>query len=440
MLTKNEFQKEMEKGLTEAFGEYNCEVVHANIPYDAGTREALIVRLDQDNPIGPVLYTDPLYEAYQAGKPVGQILKEETETVQEFFKAKIEVPELTVDNARQSIRFTVVNAQRAESLLKKCPHIEMEDLAAVPRWIISDEASFAVTNDLVSSLRLTKEEVLDIARKNTDGMDFKIRNMNDVLGGMMEQYGVDEGYSSEVLSSAYNPLYVVTSDSGQFGAAALTSDRALQQIGDTLGENYTILPSSRHEILCIKDSEGFETDLLHQMVYSINRTEVHPDDFLSDTVYHYDRTTHTLTRASEPGVPLYLYDREHAIDHGEIELYRDSLRENIKCRDAIENSIRDGYDGMSIDLTATKAVLQKFGPERTQYVLAATVDYKSWDGRFSASNKSWVADLRPEYPAADEYAVRSHPYVLDGYIDQVRRSLEPENEIKMERGGKQWAR
>ena len=95
---------------------------------------------------------------------------------------------------------------------------------------------------------------------------------------------------------------------------------------------------------------------------------------------------------------------------------------------------------MSIDITASKAVLQKFGPERTQYVLAATVDNKSWDGRFSERNKAWAGDLRAEYPAADEYAVRSHPYVLDGYIDQVRRSLEPKNEIKMERGGKQWAR
>lgn len=440
MLTKNEFQKEMEKGLTEAFGEYNCEVFRANLPYDAGTRDALIVRLDQDNPVGPVLYTDPLYEAYQAGKSMEQILKEETDIVREFFNARIEVPELTVENAKQSIRFAVVNAERAEKLLEKCPHIEMEDLAAVPRWIINDEASFAVTNDLVSSMRLTKEEVLDIARKNTDALDFKIRNMNDVLGGMMDQFGVEDGYANEVIPNTYNPLYVVTSDSGQFGAAAMVSDRTLQKIGDTLGENYTILPSSRHEILCIKDSEGFDSEALHQMVYSINRTEVHPDDYLSDTVYHYDRQTHTLTRASEPGVPLYHYDREYAIDHGEIELYRDSLRENIKCRDAIEACIRDGFDGVSIDLTASKAVLQKYGPERTQYVLAATVDNKSWDGRFSERNKAWAGDLRAEYPAADEFAVRSHPYVLDGYIDQVRRSLEPKNEIKMERGGKQWAR
>ena len=95
---------------------------------------------------------------------------------------------------------------------------------------------------------------------------------------------------------------------------------------------------------------------------------------------------------------------------------------------------------MSIDIAASRGVIQKYGPERTKYVLAATVEYKSWDGRFSASNKAWAADLRAEYPASDEFAVRSHPYVLDGYIDQVRRSLEPELNVKMERGGKQWAR
>ena len=420
--TYEEFRVFLQEQLSDAFGDYNATVGFAKIPKDNAVKDALYVRLDKDSPIAPVIYTEPLYEEYASGKALDQIIADTAVDVSRGFR-NTDLPELTVENADKSIRFSLVNANRNEELLSRCPHIEMEDLAAVPRWIINEEQSFVVTNDLAQHLLLTREEVMDIARRNTESMDFSIRNMNDILGDAMLSMGVDDDYAHEILSENKSPLYVVTSKTGMDGSAAMMSDRALQQIGNTLGENYAILPSSRHEILCVADSQGLEPEELHQMVYAINRTEVAPGDYLSDMVYHYDRATHTLDRLSEPGVPLYRYDREYALDRGEQELYRDSLRENIRCRDAIENSIRNGFDGAHLDSAAADRVLREFGSERTQYVLAATVDSKSWDGRFSDSNKVWAASLHAEYPDADRFIVQSHPAVLDGYINQVRESV-----------------
>ena len=67
-------------------------------------------------------------------------------------------------------------------------------------------------------------------------------------------------------------------------------------------------------------------------------------------------------------------------------------RTNEACRDAIDAAIRDGYDGTY--LTAdVKGVLAEFGPERVSYVLAATLQDKTWDQRFSRSNQAWAAAI-----------------------------------------------
>ena len=45
-------------------------------------------------------------------------------------------------------------------------------------------------------------------------------------------------------------------------------------------------------------------------------------------------------------VPLYTASREYARTHDEIPLWRESINENIRCKQAIENAIRQSFDGM----------------------------------------------------------------------------------------------
>ena len=63
-------------------------------------------------------------------------------------------------------------------------------------------------------------------------------------------------------------------------------------------------------------------------------------------------------------------------------------------------------------------------------VLAATVQVKAWDGRFSSANKDWAFTF--DFPDAmndlgfdrrDNYAVNTHPTVLNGFIDLVRQEI-----------------
>ena len=45
---------------------------------------------------------------------------------------------------------------------------------------------------------------------------------------------------------------------------------------------------------------------------------------------------------------LYLYSLDQARREDEVMLWRDSLRENIRCKEAIEKALSENFDGMHL--------------------------------------------------------------------------------------------
>ena len=136
--------------------------------------------------------------------------------------------------------------------------------------------------------------------------------------------------------------------------------------------------------------------------------------------------------AVEPAVntPVYHESAAYAREHGELDLFRQSHQANIACKKDIEEAISKNFDGMRLNKRAVTEVLEKYGPERVGLVLAATVQTKEWDGRFSPSNKDWAFTFDfPDTKTAlgfdrrDDYAVTSHPAVLDGFITGIRNEI-----------------
>ena len=130
-------------------------------------------------------------------------------------------------------------------------------------------------------------------------------------------------------------------------------------------------------------------------------------------------------REATRSIPLYQQSGTYARDHGELEAFRASRRANVACRNAIEATIREGFDGMHLNADV-KDVLAEFGQERVAYVLAATVQAKGHDLRFSHNNRQWAQTI-PMFEPKDrqyEYVVDSHSAVLDIFINKARREME----------------
>ena len=119
---------------------------------------------------------------------------------------------------------------------------------------------------------------------------------------------------------------------------------------------------------------------------------------------------------------LYPWGSKDARSRNEIALWRESYRANVACRQTIEDAIRQNFDGMHLSSDCLKPVLEEYGYKRTAWVLDNTLHELKSDGRFSQSNKLWAERF---YIPADpdhnsDFTVRSHPAVLDGFVDLYR--------------------
>ena len=142
------------------------------------------------------------------------------------------------------------------------------------------------------------------------------------------------------------------------------------------------------------------------------------------------------SRADDSDVPVYYESFAYAAENGEVDLYRISRQLNEDCRNAIEEAIADNFDGMRLADDATKSVVEQFGMERMGYILAYTLNYNNHDGRYSHSNKEW-ADTTCKGERGNnirtDWIVRSHPAVLNGFVDMYRKELAAEQQREPEK-------
>ena len=179
-------------------------------------------------------------------------------------------------------------------------------------------------------------------------------------------------------------------------------------------------------------SHAYEYAMREDILMAMGEMELQPEqaEVLLDTIRESIETQADALLLAQRETPLYRQPASYAREHGELEQYRASHKANIACKQAIEAAIRENFDGMHMNEEAVRRTLAAYGPERTSFVLASTIQMKDWDERFSPANKEWAAGIT----VADSeerrcgYAVESHPAVLDGFIRQVRESLEPARE------------
>ena len=102
--------------------------------------------------------------------------------------------------------------------------------------------------------------------------------------------------------------------------------------------------------------------------------------------------------------------------------YRQNMRGNVDCKQAIEAAISANFDGAYLKEGFEKVLIERFGLDRVKYVLSNTVQQKYDDGRFSATNKEWANGTEITELEAHRYQfiVESHPAVLDGFINRIR--------------------
>ena len=128
----------------------------------------------------------------------------------------------------------------------------------------------------------------------------------------------------------------------------------------------------------------------------------------------------------DAGIPVYTETSDHAHAAGEIDVYRLSLQANMACKDVIEQTISEYYGNNRLAAeSAVTSVLERFSPERVQYVLANTIQHKDLDGRISQKAKAWAKDI-PVCPEQSVWFIvnKAHPCLTNLFIAEFMRQMD----------------
>lgn len=203
------------------------------------------------------------------------------------------------NDGKNDLFITLVNAEMNKDLLKDVPHRVFLDLAIICRKRIKIKekedyiASLTVTNDLLARWNITEDELFEMAAENTRKNYLTETFSLSAISGLLcpDSQGMGE-------NCAYD-MEVVTNKRKYEGAVnALVFHDGLREIADKMDSDLFILPSSRHEVLCISSELG-DVESLYEMVRSVNDDPafISQKDILSNNVYYYDRENDEISIA-----------------------------------------------------------------------------------------------------------------------------------------------
>ena len=287
------FAEEVLKGVEEkAGGTLKVRIVPGK--KNNGVTLTGIITSKQDGKGGACIYLENYYEDYCDNRIT---LDEVTEDVYDkLMEHRNDLDGVDMkalwdwEAAKTRIRAKLVNREMNCGFLKKVPHRDFLDLAVIYYVTLdglseSGTAAFTVSDGNMEIWKKEEDDLYQMAVSNMrlDGKPV-FEDMEEILRSMIPVGGCP--FTSKALKVR---MYVLTNPQKIFGAAELLDENTLRGIGDKLGSDFAVLPSSVHESIIIPADVSAAYQELAEMVTDINRNVVSVEERLSDHVYLYGR-------------------------------------------------------------------------------------------------------------------------------------------------------
>lgn len=256
---------------------------------------ALVIKSDIN--IAPVIYMDWYYDRYLNGE-IG--LKESAEMIANLYNSNRCEMDFDInficefEKIKDRIIVSIYNTDKNAKKLLEIPHKQFEDLSIY--YIIDipmqerGTGSVVVNNHLLAIWGKTVDEIDEIAWQNMKRIyPAAFKSMSEIMGNVCSDDELEA-----VCEDSH--MYVLSCANKINGAVYMADTNELLRICEKLNDDVCVLPSSRHEVIIIPAKFVSESDYAHLklMVCEINATQVAQEDFLSDSVYFFERATKTL--------------------------------------------------------------------------------------------------------------------------------------------------
>lgn len=308
-----EFKNVMEQMVKEKFSEGYQVERHKVIKNNQLELDSLVI-LTEDTNVSPQFYMQQLYPRYEQGDTMEQLVADIVSTYHETAKNnRFDSENLTLEACREQIIYRVVSLEKNEEQLAEVPYIPFMDLAITFHCLmVQDEhgiASFRISLDLMQKWGLDHQTLFTIAQNNTmKRFPISICRMETMLYEFFQQTDHESSLDDIMQTGDENiwgnrafwaksregDPYVLTNSSKINGAAVVLYPQCLQHIGENIGGNYYLLPSSIHEMIIMPENATMSRKELCEMVTEVNAQYVEQDEVLSDAVYYYSCVNKTL--------------------------------------------------------------------------------------------------------------------------------------------------
>ena len=247
-----------------------------------------------ENEAAPTIYLDDAYARFTEGEDLHTL----TEELKDAYLGSLgtrepQKMELDFERIKDNLTVRLLEIKRNRGYLANTPYMTVGNgLAMVCDIKMEDgiEGTWraTVTQSMLESQNYDKRELFMVAMDNAQHLDPPI--LVDMNQALFAREGENLMLRTEPLpSDEVDKMYILSNTAGMLGSAALFYPGTREHVAELLGESYSVLPSSQHEVLTIPDSAGIPREDLAGMVRSANETVVEPKDVLSDNIFHFDR-------------------------------------------------------------------------------------------------------------------------------------------------------
>lgn len=195
------------------------------------------------------------------------------------------------DTTRLCLCYKLLNLERNKHLLATRPYIPYLDLAIVFYVPYADDDGrlheINITKTMMQSWKVDVGTLY--ADANQHIAKFLPATINSLSRALAKES--DESKSPE----PNVPLYVVSNRMELYGAASILYDGLLQASANLFEDDIIVLPSSIDYMIFLPASAAPNpVSLVKGMLAFVNKTELAPDEVLSDNVYYYSKSNDSL--------------------------------------------------------------------------------------------------------------------------------------------------
>lgn len=261
------------------------------------------------------IYLNSFYEEYKKGSSIVNITNNIVEAYKSEINDRLKVYEKFVladsyEIAKNNIVARIINKDMNEVLLKDTPHLKFLDLAIIFYYIVeesdTDTTSVRITDSIIKMWDVDREVFFEEAMNNTvRRYPEKVIDMADMLRNITGHSDTsDSGYMADnsyigglgvEYESINDIMFVITNMTGNYGAVCMLYNGVIQNLATELDDDIVIIPSSVHEVLCVKKEDIGNPSSIVKTVKDVNDNFVDIEERLSYNVYIYSKANNEFS-------------------------------------------------------------------------------------------------------------------------------------------------